>query len=286
MRRARAARAKVLSTQSSNASCSLPFHFLLPTFSFLLCLVQILGLEFFDGTVAEAVDRALERRGLIVAPSGTCFTRLQRDEVYGIAMTQADLALPDSGFMVLLWRLLRRRRINRVSGLAYLKELLGRAEFRQEQSLLWILPNEEAREKTERWLQHHGFLMASENFYIAPIYGADVEDRSLLERVESRRPSHLIIALSGGVQEKLGFYLRENAGYRPAIHCIGGALGFITGYQIAIPDWADRIYLGWLLRLLSNPRRFFPRALSAFALPGLIVRYGETLPRLKVESRK
>jgi len=245
---------------------------------------QILGLEFFDGTVAEAVDRALERRGLVVAPSGTCFTRLQRDEVYRTAMTQADLILADSGFMVLLWRLLRRRRITRISGLAYLKELLARAEFQHAKSLLWILPNEDAREKTARWLERQGFLMTAENFYVAPIYGAEVEDRPLLERVESRRPGHVIIALSGGVQEKLGFFLRENCADRPAIHCIGGALGFITGYQIAIPNWADRLYRGWLIRLLANPRKFLPRALSAFALPGMILRYGEKLPELKTEN--
>ena len=90
----------------------------------------------------------------------------------------------------------------------------------------------------------------------------------------------MIIALSGGVQEKLGFYLRENTGYRPALHCIGAALGFITGYQIAIPGWADRLYLGWLLRLVSQPRKFLPRALNAAVLPGMIIRYGENLPPL------
>jgi UDP-N-acetyl-D-mannosaminuronic acid transferase (WecB/TagA/CpsF family) len=162
-----------------------------------------------------------------------------------------------------------------------LKEILGRAEFRQEQSLLWILPHEEARKKTAEWLERHGFLMRAENFYVAPIYGSNVEDRLLLERTESHRPRHIVIALSGGVQEKLGFYLREKAGYRPAIHCIGAALGFITGYQAAIPAWADRLYLGWLIRLLSNPRKFLPRALSAFALPGMIAKYGDTMPPLR-----
>ena len=239
---------------------------------------QILGLRFFDGSVANAVDRALDRRGLIVAPSGTCFRRLQRDEIYRHAMTHADLILPDSGFMVLLWRLLRGKRIRRISGLAYLQDLLGRASFRQERSILWVLPNEEARDQTLAWLQSHGFPATADDCYIAPIYGARVEDPALLERLRARRPVHLVIALSGGVQEKLGFYLRENYSDRLAIHCIGAALGFVTGYQIAIPNWADRFYLGWLLRLLANPRKFLPRALSALALPGMIVKYGEELP--------
>ena len=242
---------------------------------------QILGIRFFDGTVAEGVDYALENRGLIVAPSGTCFARLTEDAAYRTAVTQADLVLPDSGFMVLLWHLLRGRRIARISGLTYLQELLRRSELQQNGSVLWILPHDEARETTMRWLQGHGFTTDANDCYVAPIYGPRVEDPVLLERISTRQPPHVVIALSGGVQEKLGFYLREKSGHRPALHCIGAALGFITGYQIAIPAWADRLYLGWLLRLLSNPRRFLPRALSAFALPRLIMKYGENRPPLR-----
>jgi N-acetylglucosaminyldiphosphoundecaprenol N-acetyl-beta-D-mannosaminyltransferase len=264
--------------------------------------MRILGLSFFVGTVASAVDRALEDRGLIVAPSGTCFRRLQRDEIYRQAMTQADLILADSGFMVLLWRLLRGGNLPRISGLAYLNELLGRTEFRQDRSVLWILPNDNARDVALSWLQDHGFLTTSEDCYVPPMYGSRIEDPALLERIRGHRPGHVVIALSGGVQEKLGWYLRENylapsdfrsqtSDLRPptcdfrslAIHCIGAALGFVTGYQIAIPPWADRLYLGWLFRLLSNPRRFLPRALSALALPGMILKYGPKLPRF--ESR-
>ena len=242
---------------------------------------QILGLRFFDGTVPDAVAKALEHGGLVVAPSGTCFQRLTEDPVYRTAMTQADLVLPDSGFMVLLWRLLRGQRITRISGLAYLQELLRRPDLKGNGTVLWILPHEEARAKTLRWLEENGFAAAPEDCQIAPIYGPRVEDELLVERIGVRQPRHVVIALSGGVQEKLGFHLREKASYRPGIHCIGAALGFMTGYQIAIPRWADRLYLGWLLRLLSNPRRFLPRALSAFALPGLIMKYGEAMPPLR-----
>lgn len=243
--------------------------------------MRILGIEFFEGNTAQAVDRALSLRGLVVAPSGTCFRRLQRDEVYRTAMTQADLVLPDSGFMVLLWRLLRGQRLNRISGLAYLNELLGRDEFRRDRSVLWVLPNEEATRTTLNWLHDHGFLTTADDCYLAPIYGARVEDPLLLERVQATAPQHIVIALSGGVQEKLGFYLRDHASHRPAIHCIGAALGFITGYQVGIPNWADRLYLGWLFRLVANPRRFLPRAMSAFALPSMIARYGGRLPPVK-----
>ena len=217
----------------------------------------------------------------MVAPSGTCFTRLREDAVYRRAVTEADLILPDSGFMVLLWRLLRRRRIMRISGLAYLKEMLKTPALRQSGQTFWILPNRSASEKTIDWLTSHGFAISRDDHYIAPIYGPLVEDEALLALLDSRRPRHVIVALSGGVQEKLGFSLREHLGYRPCLHCIGGALGFITGYQVAIPDWADRFYLGWLFRLIADPARFIPRARNALALPGMILRYGAELPAFK-----
>jgi Glycosyl transferase WecB/TagA/CpsF family. len=75
--------------------------------------------------------------------------------------------------------------------------------------------------------------------------------------------------------------LRENSSYRPAIHCIGAALGFITNDQVAIPDWADRFFLGWLFRVVAQPRHFIPRLMRGFELPWLIWKYGENLPPLR-----
>ena len=69
---------------------------------------QILGIQFFNGDVEEAVGPMLQRGGLLVAPSGTCFTRLRADKIYRRAVLAADVTIADSGLMVILWRLLRR----------------------------------------------------------------------------------------------------------------------------------------------------------------------------------
>lgn len=240
--------------------------------------VRVLGLNFFNGTAREAVRRAVEIGGVIVAPSGTCFQRLQRDLLYQQAMLDADLVLPDSGLMVSLWRILKRRQLQRVSGLAYLRELIGTREFRQSPDAVWILPHQQAREKLLGWAAREGIPIDPADCYLAPIYGAAPADDALLQMIENRRPRHVIVGLAGGVQEKLGAWLKHQLSFRPAIHCIGGALGFVTGDQVAIPAWADRLYLGWLLRLLADPRRFAPRARLAFSLPALIATYGEHLP--------
>jgi N-acetylglucosaminyldiphosphoundecaprenol N-acetyl-beta-D-mannosaminyltransferase len=230
--------------------------------------------------IGKAVNTICAKGGLLVAPSGTCFARLQHDSGYRQAVTSANLALADSGLMVMLWRILRRERISRISGLAYLKELIKRPEVRQSGVTFWILPNAAAQAKAESWAVARGFRISSDECYVAPFYGAVVKDETLVAML-GKQPRHIIIAIGAGAQEKLGFYLREQLGYRPAIHCIGGALGFLTGDQIGIPGWIDRLYLGWFLRLLTRPRVFIPRLWKARILPSLIVRYGRESPPLQ-----
>ncbi len=241
---------------------------------------QILGISFFIGTAEQAVAEMSENGGLLVAPSGTCFERFLEDEDYRRAIVTADLVLPDSGLMVCLWRLLRRRKINRISGLAYLSELLRHPPSGL-QNFFWILPNESSKEKLLGWARGEKLSVTGENCYLAPMYENRVVDEVLLAAIESKKPASIIVGIGAGPQEKLGWFLRENLSYRPAIHCIGGALGFVTGDQVAIPHWADHFYLGWFLRLLSQPRVFIPRLWRARVLPLLIARYGRELPPLK-----
>ena len=156
-----------------------------------------------------------------------------------------------------------------------------------DERVLWIVPTEPAHEKTITWLRSMN-LTASADFYIAPRYAAQVHDDALVAKIDNHPPTHVVVGIGGGVQEKLGLFLKENLRARPAIHCIGAALAFLTGDQPPIPMWADRFYLGWLLRLLRQPRIFGPRYLSALKLPGLLLRYGRNLPPLaaKAETRK
>jgi N-acetylglucosaminyldiphosphoundecaprenol N-acetyl-beta-D-mannosaminyltransferase len=239
---------------------------------------QILGIQFFNGDVDEAIASMSQNGGFLVAPSGTCFARLREDKMYRRALVEADLVIADSGLMVLTWRLLRREKIQRISGLKYLKQLLAKLKREENPRVFWILPSERARHKLLDYSRREAFPVKIEDCYVAPRYGSEVEDRNLLALVEARRPAHMVIAVGSGPQEKLGHYLCENLSYRPAIHCIGAALGFITGDQIAIPDWVDRFYLGWLFRLFSQPRIFIPRLSRALELPWLIWTYGEKMP--------
>ena len=243
---------------------------------------RILGIRFFDGTACDAVGHISEHGGYTVVPAAPALVKPQYDADFRDALSSADLAIADSGLMVLLWRLLRGRTIHRVSGLAYLKEVVELPELREgSHQLFCILPSESAKTKALTWAHDRNLDLSEQDLYIAPRYGRQVADERLIAILEQRKPRHIIIGIGGGPQEKLGRYLRDHLSYRPAIHCIGAALGFLTGDQITIPNWADRFYLGWLLRLFAQPRVFIPRLSRALVLPWLILRYGSEMPPLR-----
>jgi len=263
----------------------------------------ILGVPFFCGPPAEAVDAGM-RGGLVVVPSAPVLVGIETDAALREAVIGADLAITDSGLMVLLWWLLTGEKLERVSGLEYLKLLLAKPELRQPGAVLWVMPSAEARSRNLAWLQTQGYATTAADCYLAPLYGAGpLQDEALITLVRQRRPAHIILALGGGVQERLGWFLKhelettkspaapllspETPGYVlkpasssavPGIHCIGAAIGFLSGEQVRIPMWVDYLYLGWLWRSISAPGKFIPRYWKACRLVALLVRWRDKAP--------
>jgi len=239
---------------------------------------QILGIRFFVGDAQQAIDVVAERGGVVVVPAGPALCTLATDGQYREAVLAADLAIADSAFMVLLWNLLYRPRISKLSGLEYLRALLLRESFRAAGATFWVMPRKDSAQRSVEWLQKNGVQVDSASVHIAPFYNGCVEDPALLEAIERLRPRHVVVGLGGGVQEPLGIYLKRNLSYLPAIHCVGAAIAFLAGDQVHIPVWTDHLGLGWLWRILSDPKRYFPRYWGARRLAQLMIRYGERLP--------
>lgn len=244
---------------------------------------RILGVNFFIGDAPGAVALGANP-GLVVVPAAPALMELARDRAYRQALLEADLAITDSGLLVLLWNTMKLDSIHRVSGLEYLKLLLLRPEFHEPGTVLWVMPSPAAREKNLAWLRSEGYPTEVKDCYLAPKYApGSIEDEALANLINERKPRHVVIGLGGGVQEKLGLYLKKRCVSRPAIHCIGAAIGFLSGDQVSIPNWADRLILGWLFRCVSDPRRFLPRYAKALTLPFVLWRYRERMPDLVEE---
>jgi UDP-N-acetyl-D-mannosaminuronic acid transferase (WecB/TagA/CpsF family) len=238
---------------------------------------QILGVNFFNGNAKEAVD-CLQDGGLLVVPAAPALKNLPQDQEYREALLNADLVITDSAFMVLLWNFLERDSILRLSGLAYMRELVKQLGDYKRGETFWIMPSPASAAKNINWLQTQGLELEDEDCYLAPVYGRPIEDPTLLRLLSERKPKHVIVTLGGGTQERLGLYLKRNLDYPVAIHCIGAAIAFLSGDQVHIPVWADKLYLGWLFRCLADPKRFGPRYWDARHLMSLLVQYRDRLP--------
>jgi UDP-N-acetyl-D-mannosaminuronic acid transferase (WecB/TagA/CpsF family) len=247
---------------------------------------RILGIDFFDGSAKEAIDIMRTKGGLLVVPAAPALKDLDRSPDYRDALLNADLAITDSAFMVLIWNRLQPIPIKRLSGLEYLRDLLLEPDVRQPGNTLWIMASPVSAERNLDWLAGQGIVIPEDNIYMAPMYGrTPIEDLTLLKRLNRLRPQHVIITIGGGTQERLGLYLKRNLAYRPSIHCIGAAIAFLSGDQVHIPVWADKFYLGWLFRSFAEPRRYLPRYWDARKLLAIMLRNGSRLPDLKSDRR-
>ncbi len=240
----------------------------------------ILGIKFFLGTATEAVER-MRAGGLLVIPAAPALKDLRTNRAYREALLQADVVLTDSAYMVMVWNRLQHDSIRRLSGLEYLLELLRHPEVREPGNTVWIMASPLSAERNLRWLAEQGIEVPAGCVYMAPMYTQEeIGDDALLAQIERLRPEHVILTLGGGTQERVGLYLKHKLSYRPAIHCVGAAIAFLSGDQVRIPMWADRMYLGWLYRCVSEPGRYVPRYWNARKLLYLLVRYRERLPVL------
>jgi UDP-N-acetyl-D-mannosaminuronic acid transferase (WecB/TagA/CpsF family) len=257
-----------MTTQSESATTAITHH-------------RILGIDFFDGSAKAAIE-IMRNGGLLVIPAAPALKDLDHNIDYRESLLNADLVLTDSAFMVLIWNRLQSEPIKRLSGLEYLRELLLEPDVRQLGNTLWIMASPISAQRNLAWLQGQGIDIPEDNIYMAPMYrSGPITDAALLERVERLRPHHIIVTIGGGTQERLGLYLKRNLNYRPAIHCIGAAIAFLSGDQVHIPVWADKFYLGWLFRSVAEPKRYGPRYVDAFKLFPLMLRYRDRLPDLK-----
>lgn len=235
--------------------------------------VKILGITFSSGNEKEIIDQFLTDKGYIVVPAAPSLVLAHENEFFNFCLKKSNYAILDSGLLVVLDNLFKKNNLCRFSGLKYFRNILNILPADELQQSLWILPATQDIEATQILLKKIDKNI-NLSFYVAPTYTkqGSIEDKTLINMVYKIKPQHIFIALGGGTQERLAYFLNSSLKNSVCIHCIGAALGFLNGTQVYIPSFIDKIYMGWLWRCLSNPVRYFPRYLKSLKLMKIYLR--------------
>ena len=85
-------------------------------------IYKIFGVSFYDINFKQFWR--IKSKGLIVLPSGPGLSTIYSDKIYHKSIQNADIALFDSGYFVLLLRLLKGLKVSKFSGYKFLKLFL------------------------------------------------------------------------------------------------------------------------------------------------------------------
>ena len=221
------------------------------------------GIKFYNYNFAKLFS-IIDEGGYLVAPAASALANISDDKTYLESLIQSDVAILDSGFFCVLLRIFKGKKVTKFSGYLFLKNFLN-LNFSEETKFLTIDPTQEDS-KANTSLLNASNITNLKN-YVAPHYTSkNIIDNNLLEEIKRFQPRYIIINLGGGIQESLALYIKNNIKQKISILCTGAAIAFLTKRQAPINDIIDKLYLGWLARIIFNPKNALNRTLKSLYL--------------------
>ena len=215
-------------------------------------------------------NKILLKKGLFTFPSGPGLASVNNNQKYYESLKKADYVFFDSGFFVLLLSFLKNIKVNKFSGFKFLKLFFNYLNQNNNRSIFCVDPNSSFSKSNKKFLKSLGVKKVYN--YIAPKYDSNnLSDQELLKMIIKIKPDFIMTNIGGGTQEILGLYLKQNLKFKPTILCTGAAISFFTGDQAPINSFIDKLYLGWLIRLIFNPIIFYKRYLYALKLIPIVL---------------
>ena len=200
------------------------------------------------------IDKLFNHNGLIVLPSGPGLSCINKDKIYLQALRNSDRVLLDSGYFVLLLKILKNISVTKLSGYLFFTHLIKHLQRKKFKKLLSIDPNNKFSKNNNNFFLKKGLNNNKIIHYIAPKYNTlKLFDLKLIRFIKKNKPDYIIINIGGGVQEILGYYLKRKFNNKIKIFCTGAAISYFTGDQAPLSKFLDNYYIGWLIRILYNP---------------------------------
>ena len=216
--------------------------------------IDVLGVEFDNLTLAEAVDRAQALAGgegfhYVVTPNPEIVMTAQKDPAFQKVLSGADLVLPDGIGVIKAAAILGRPLKERVPGIDVAAALMGRmAGSGTRLFLLGAKPGvaEAAAEKLRSAYPGLQICGTHDGYF--------QDDAPVVEAIRAARAEVVFVCLGAPKQELWMARNGPETGARLMIG-LGGALDVFAGAVERAPERWQRMGLEWLYRLIREPSR-------------------------------
>ena len=216
--------------------------------------IDVLGVEFDNLTLAEAVDRAQALAGgegfhYVVTPNPEIVMTAQKDPAFQKVLSGADLVLPDGIGVIKAAAILGRPLKERVPGIDVAAALMGRmAGSGTRLFLLGAKPGvaESAAEKLRSAYPGLQICGTHDGYF--------QDDAPVVEAIRAARAEVVFVCLGAPKQE---FWMARNGPETGAklMLGLGGVLDVFAGAVERAPERWQRMGLEWLYRLIREPSR-------------------------------
>ena len=230
-------------------------------------IINFKNIKFYN-TSFEKILSKVNKGGYLVAPAASSLSQINKNKLYYKSLIQSDVAILDSGLFCILLRIFKGYKVNKLSGYLFLKKFL-KVSYVKKFKLMTIDPSSIEAKYNLEYLRKNN--IKNTTSYVAPIYKNQIKDEKLLKKIKNIKPKYIMINLGGGIQEILALYIKNNIKFNISIFCTGAAIAFLTKRQAPINDYIDRLYLGWFVRLIHNPKKYFIRVASSLNLIKLFI---------------
>ena len=216
--------------------------------------IDVLGVEFDNLTLAEAVDRAQALAGgegfhYVVTPNPEIVMTAQKDPAFQKVLSGAGLVLPDGIGVIKAAAILGRPLKERVPGIDVAAALMGRmAGSGTRLFLLGAKPGaaEAAAEKLRAAYPGLQICGTHDGYF--------QDDAPVVEAIRAARAEVVFVCLGAPKQE---FWMARNGPETGAklMLGLGGVLDVFAGAVERAPERWQRMGLEWLYRLIREPSR-------------------------------
>ncbi|EOH75659.1 WecB/TagA/CpsF family glycosyltransferase [Enterococcus malodoratus] len=222
--------------------------------------IELFDLPIDDGNLEETVEEILDRiqRDEVIEHVGVNSNKVvlsRRNAKIREIIQQADMVSADGYSVVRACHWLKKKKIDRVTGIDTMMELLKQAEA-LELTVYFLGTKEEILDRLLETIQQKYPRLIISGMQHG--YFKQEEERAVVERIAACQPRMLFIGMTSPYKEEfVNKYKNElNANL---IMGVGGSFDVLSGEISRAPAWMQRNGFEWLHRFMKEPRRLYKR---------------------------